>query len=51
MSKKLGKFSTKTIKMSKDKGEKKDPKKKAGKSLMEKRADKKAKELDKKRNG
>jgi hypothetical protein len=37
--------------MSKDKGEKKVPKKKPAKSLMEKRADKKSKELDKKRNG
>lgn len=37
--------------MSKDKGEKKDLKKKAVKSLKEKRQDKKAKKDDKKRNG
>ncbi len=36
--------------MSKDKGEKKDPKKK-GKSLLEKRADKKVKKDDKKKSG
>lgn len=37
--------------MSKDKGEKKVEKKKPAKTMMEKRADKKAKVEEKKRNG